>query len=211
MLKIQSRYLYLASTLAIIACYIFVDRSVVFFIDQNGISSFTRLRWLESIPKLFVFALPFCMLWGVFKAMTKNANYLDHALLTSSLALILTIVATYLLKYAFARHWPDTFVLNNLSLLQNGAYGFRWFEWDRGLQAFPSGHTAAIFSVATSMRLNYRALRGLGAALCLCVVVGLIGLNYHFTSDIIAGAMLGTIVSNIVFRLYTEPLGELDD
>lgn len=205
MSHIQPRYLYLAGVIVVILCYLFVDRSVAYFVEEHGINLYSRLLWLEGIPTWFVFALPFTLLWGIIRATSDKSTYLDHSLLTGSLALILTIVLTYTCKFVFARHWPDTFVNNNPSLLQHGFYGFRWFEWDRGLQAFPSGHTAAIFSVATSLQHSYPRFSGIGVALCVCVVIGLLGLNYHFVSDVIAGAMLGIFVSNIVFRLYSEP------
>jgi membrane-associated phospholipid phosphatase len=95
------------------------------------------------------------------------------------------------LKFAFGRMWPETWVNNNPSLIQNGAYGFSPFHGGPGFASFPSGHTAAICSVMAVLWLCYARWRALFALLVGVVAIGLLGADYHFVSDILAGGFVG--------------------
>ena len=87
----------------------------------------------------------------------------------------------------------------------NGNYSNSWFRTDNrsigGFGSFPSGHTAAAFSVATVYAERYRNHRWVPwVAYGLASVVGLSRLNAqaHFPSDIFFGAALGFSVSHFV-------------
>lgn len=69
--------------------------------------------------------------------------------------------------------------------------------------SFPSGHTTAAFACATACRrsLRSRFLRGL--LLCMAVLMALSRLyvGVHYPSDVLAGALVGTLGSSTVCRL----------
>ena len=92
---------------------------------------------------------------------------------------------------AFGRTWPETWVCNNLSYFGNGTYGFFPFHGGQGYASFPSGHTTAMTAFAGSLWFLWPKLRWLGIVLTLAVVIGLLGADYHWLSDIVAGAILG--------------------
>ena len=86
-----------------------------------------------------------------------------------------------------------------------GNFSDTWFESSNrsvgGFGSFPSGHTAAAFSVATVFAERYRTHRWVPwVAYGLAGVVGLSRLNVqaHFPSDIFFGAALGYSVSHFV-------------
>jgi membrane-associated phospholipid phosphatase len=58
-------------------------------------------------------------------------------------------------------------------------------------QSFPSGHMAATCAVVSVLWIWYPRLRWLVTIAGIAVGVGLIGANYHFLSDVIAGAFIG--------------------
>ena len=91
------------------------------------------------------------------------------------------------LKLVFGRTWPDTFRDNNPSFLRDGVYGFNFFHGGHGYAAFPSGHTAVTCAVISVLWIYCPKWRWLYALAVLAVAVGLIGANYHFVSDVIAG------------------------
>ena len=94
-------------------------------------------------------------------------------------------------KIAFGRLWPETWVNGNPSWISNGAYGFSPFHGGAGWGSFPSGHMTAIaapLSVAWQRAPRWRWLLVL---LIMLVAIGLLGADYHFFGDVIAGVYLG--------------------
>ena len=60
-----------------------------------------------------------------------------------------------------------------------------------GYAAFPSGHTAVTCAVISVLWIYCPKWRWLYALAVLGVAIGLIGANYHFVSDVIAGGFVG--------------------
>ena len=100
----------------------------------------------------------------------------------------------------FGRYWPATFTCHNPSLIDNHVYGFNWFNTGAAYASFPSGHATFIFSFAAVLWSVFPKLRWLACLLCLLVISGQIVMYYHFVSDIIAGAILGTLVGICVVQ-----------
>jgi membrane-associated phospholipid phosphatase len=109
----------------------------------------------------------------------------------ASLSLIVAELTKTQLKLFFGRTWPDTFVNDNPSFLRDGVYGFNLFHGGRGYASFPSGHTAVTCAVITVLWIYYPRWRPLYALAVFAVGVGLIGANYHFLGDVIAGGFVG--------------------
>jgi membrane-associated phospholipid phosphatase len=98
------------------------------------------------------------------------------------------------LKRAFGRTWPEPWLRSNPSLIGDGSYGFHPFHGGIGYAAFPSGHmtmTCAVLTVLWICYPGYRVVYALGMA---AVGIGLVGANFHFLSDVIAGGFLGVTV-----------------
>lgn len=68
--------------------------------------------------------------------------------------------------------------------------------------SFPSGHTAGAFAAATVIALGMPKGWGI-PALILAFAIGLsrIYLGVHFPSDVAMGAIIGSIIGGVVFRL----------
>lgn len=87
-----------------------------------------------------------------------------------------------------------------------GAFHFEPF---RGGVSFPSGHTTEAFAVATAISEHYPQpwVRGLAYGTAALVGASRIQQNAHFTSDVLAGALLGTLTARAVVRLHAERRG----
>jgi membrane-associated phospholipid phosphatase len=110
---------------------------------------------------------------------------------SACLAILLATVLVILLKYAFGRLWPDTWVNNNPSWIGSHAYGFAPFHGGRGWASFPSGHTArtsAPFAVLWQRLPRFRVLWVLPT---LIIAAALIACNFHFLGDCVAGVYVG--------------------
>lgn len=67
--------------------------------------------------------------------------------------------------------------------------------------SFPSGHTAASFTLAVIFSLNYPELRMFFISLAALVGISRIYLGVHYPSDVIIGALIGTLFSYLNFFL----------
>jgi membrane-associated phospholipid phosphatase len=125
---------------------------------------------------------------------------MQTVLLAISANLIVTSALKQILKWSFGRYWPETWTEGNPSLIGNGAYGFHPFHFGTRYESFPSGHAAVVFSVIAILWLSYPRWRRLQATMAAIVAVALVGLNFHFVGDVIAGATLGTLAGVYVAR-----------
>jgi membrane-associated phospholipid phosphatase len=109
------------------------------------------------------------------------------------------------LKFAFGRTWPDTWVNDNPSFIHDGVFGFNPFHGGPGYMSFPSGHLSLTCAIVSVLWIMYPAFRPFYAAVVLAVVVGLVGANYHFLSDIIAGGFVGTSTGWMMTAFWRLP------
>ncbi len=113
-----------------------------------------------------------------------------RVLLAACVATLAASAAKDVLKFAFGRPWPETWVANNPSWIGTHTYGLFPFHGGAGWASFPSGHTTVITAPCAAL-WSVRLLRPLLAALPALVVVGLLGCDFHFLSDCVAGGLLG--------------------
>jgi membrane-associated phospholipid phosphatase len=137
------------------------------------------------------------------------AGWRPHAHGRIAIALCLSAFATGgisgALKFAFGRTWPESWLGYNPSWIHDGVFGFFPFHGGRGWESFPSGHTTGVTSLATILWVVWPRLRIAWAILVGVVVAGLLGADYHFVSDIIAGLFLGVALGlGIVASMLTE-------
>jgi membrane-associated phospholipid phosphatase len=182
----------LLTTAAVVVCYLWVDRPLALLAHAHTGERETFARFTH-IPDPFIpvasAVFVVCGLW-VFAG-----RLLARPMIVGALASISVIVAETIksgLKFAFGRLWPDTWVQNNPSFIHDGAYGFFFFHGGPGYASFPSGHTTVTCALISVLWILYPYWRPFYAAIVLAVAVGLIGANYHFLSDVIAGGFLGT-------------------
>ena len=171
--------------------YTFVDRPVAFYahahLTQYGVfDALTRISEYLFVAAAIVFVLA-----GLRSLVSVQWARWQSALLLCGVSLTAAEAVKDELKFVFGRTWPETWVNNNPSLIGNGVFGFNFFHGGAGYASFPSGHTTAVCAVAAVLWFAYPKLRPLWVIAVLAVVVGLIGADYHFVSDIVAGGFLG--------------------
>jgi membrane-associated phospholipid phosphatase len=123
-----------------------------------------------------------------------------------ALAIMVAITLKEQLKFLTGRTWPETWTANNPSYIKDGVYGFfPWAAWTakgagRGYLSFPSGHMTMVSVAATALALQWPRWRWLASVPMLIVFIGMVGANYHWVSDLIAGAMLGAAIALAAHR-----------
>lgn len=186
----------------VVLSILFLDRPISAFVHAEIGRPHPVLFAMQSIPEWLVpVAAAFLVVLGLKALFRPPLSRIERVLLAAALSLAVAQFIGNELKILFGRTWPETFVANNPSFIDNGIYGFFWFHGGAGWASFPSGHTTAISSIAAAVAFADPRLRLPCALAVLVVVVGLIGLDFHFLSDIIAGGFLGTAVAATVTGL----------
>jgi len=191
-----------AALFALVALsYLFLDREVA-----SGLRPYTHgvpiFVWMTYIVNPLI---PLASIAAAF----IGARALVRGSLTPAEALLLRICCALLvayvlkdqLKYLFGRTWPETWINNNPSFFGDGTYGFFPMHGGPGYSSFPSGHTTLIATIAGALWSLAPKLRWVGVALVLAVAVGLLGADYHWLSDILAGGILGVTTGLVAARI----------
>lgn len=175
--------------LAILGAYAFVDRPLAIYLHAQD---WRRYAWLERPTRLCDALIAMAVVVGLVQVLGLGGRLPGRRVLNPmALAVALGSFLKEGLKYAFSRAWPETWIHHNPSLIGNGVYGFFWFQPGEAYRSFPSGHATVVFAAMTVLWLAAPRWRWLCVAACLAVCIGLLGMNYHFLSDLVAGGLLG--------------------
>jgi membrane-associated phospholipid phosphatase len=186
-------------------CYFFVDRAVAFYVADFHINRIDVLRQLTFPEPVLQLWAPLVITLLLARRAWREPRKLERALMAAMIAVILADQFRESLKTPFSRLWPDTWIHDNPSLIQNNEYGFFPFHGGEAYGSFPSGHTARAAAFFVVLWVAYPAGRILWA-LCTLVLAGaLVGMNYHFVGDTVGGAVVGGVVGT--YTAYLCGLG----
>jgi membrane-associated phospholipid phosphatase len=137
---------------------------------------------------------------------------IEWAIFVAAIALMVADEFRESLSAVFGRYWPETWRDNNPSLISNDAYGFNWFHTGSAYGSFPSGHMARTVGAAAVFWVAFPKyfVRGLAIAVSMLMAVSLVGMNYHFVSDVIAGTFVGGVVGAYAAKLAHLSPGTCD-
>ncbi|WP_077075014.1 phosphatase PAP2 family protein [Aedoeadaptatus urinae] len=110
-------------------------------------------------------------------------------------ALVISTGVAQILKRAISRSRPY-WVSKNLN-----TYGIDLRDY-----SFPSGHTTAAFTVATTFSLYFPKLAPLFVVMALLVAVSRTYLAVHYPTDVLAGVIIGMIVGYVVHMYVYDNL-----
>lgn len=178
----------------VVFCYFFVDRPVAFYVHSHGFASAFVLKWLTYPPPILQAGAPLVLTALMVLRARRPPRRWERVLLAACVSMILADQFRETLKYVFGRDWPDTWINDNPSLIRDGAYGFHPFRGSDVYGSFPSGHTARTLAVVAVFWIAYPRWRWAGVLASAAMAVGLVGMNYHFFGDVIAGGFIGVIV-----------------
>jgi membrane-associated phospholipid phosphatase len=188
-------------------CIGFVDRPVADWVNTFSAETKSQFGLLSKI----VLPVPYTATligfgYAIAIALGHRPAPRELALLRIVAAILIAIALKDQFKIIFGRTWPATWTANNPSYLKDGVYGFfptvSWFTsgGSRAYHAFPSGTTAVMTAACVSIAVAWRPFRWIAPVLVTAVIAGLIGANFHWVSDTIAGLVLGTAVALATHR-----------
>jgi membrane-associated phospholipid phosphatase len=151
-------------------------------------------KWLTYPPPIWQTWSPVVLAALMIRRAWGPWHRWEQAVLAAGVSTILADQFRETLAYAFGRYWPDTWIHDNPSLIRNGAYGFHPFHSGVAYASFPSGHTARTLAVAAVVWIAYPGWRSACVVAAFAEAGSLLAMNYHFVSDVIAGAFVGAVV-----------------
>jgi membrane-associated phospholipid phosphatase len=199
----------LICTVLVILCYYFVDPRVAFFVhDHNipryqvavGSSRFSILKAMQYPPPVLEEWAPAVLVLLFIRRAWGPFSRWETTLFAVCVSLLLSAQFKETLKFVFGRYWPDTWTPwqhpSNPSLIRDGfaGYGFHPFHGGEAYGSFPSGHTCRTVAITAVVWVAYPRWRWSCVLATGAVVLGLIGMNYHFVGDIVAGGFVGGIL-----------------
>jgi membrane-associated phospholipid phosphatase len=199
----------LVTVLAVVASYLWLDRSIALLVHVQ-LPHHEAFALLTHIPDPFVpLAVIAFVSLGLSTLSGRVLSKRQTTALVCSISLIVAEVTKNQLKFIFGRTWPETWVQNNPSFIRDGAYGINLFHGGAGYASFPSGHSAVTCAVISVLWNLYPNLRAVYLIVVFAVAIGLIGANYHFLSDVIAGSFVGVSTGWMATALWQarQPVG----
>ena len=185
--------------MAVVVCVIWLDRPIA-VLAYEWFGRHRAVQHLAETPSFFgpLVVLAFAVLL-VRWTLARRFTTID---VVANLCIITLAIGEPLkgwLKFIFGRTWP---AYGQPSFIFEGAYGFHPFHGGPDFGSFPSGHTAAVCAIAVILWTYLPALRALCAATVATISVALLAGDFHFLSDIIAGAFVGISLSALVMKVW---------
>ncbi|WP_297367352.1 phosphatase PAP2 family protein [Acidocella sp.] len=120
--------------------------------------------------------------------------------LAMSLATITATAAKDELKFLLGRAWPQWW-------LKDGVYGFHPLATSYLYGAYPSGHTAYMSAPLAVLWVVAPRARPWAVLVLALVMAGLVGADYHFIGDVLAGLAVGLLSAAGTLRLLAARHG----
>jgi membrane-associated phospholipid phosphatase len=178
----------------VLLCYLLLDRPVANFVHDQGLADYSVLKWLTYPPPIAQAWTPAVLVALMVRRVYGPFHRWEWAVLAACVGMVLADQFRESLSSVFGRYWPETWVDNNPSFIRDRAYGFHFFHGGSAYGSFPSGHTARTLAVAAVVWIVFPRWRWGCVLASAAIAVGLVGMNYHFVGDVIAGGFVGGIV-----------------
>ena len=181
--------------LLLICSYYLLDARLALCINKAW-RSHSRLAVFSSNIPDFLF-LVVCIITGIswtgYLYLARKGIYNIHAQFFQLVALTIPLVfiVKSILKYSVGR------INTRFWLRHPGFKEFHWFHGIGNYDGFPSGHMAVFMALFIALWRFYPRYRSLYAGFLSVLALSLIVTDYHFISDVLAGAYLGFIVNYV--------------
>ncbi|PMG72173.1 hypothetical protein BCU84_20020, partial [Shewanella sp. 10N.286.51.B7] len=169
------------------------------FINEN-VQKNLYLQTLSNTPLLLELL---AIIFVIFSLKSRSNQFIQFRRLIILVAIVATIVRVSA-KMVFGRTWPETWTNDNLSWITHGVEEFHPFSLSNSFHSFPSGHALLTFAFASLFWHFAPRYRLLWCSSMVAVLMGQLGQNYHYLGDLLAGALIGTLVSHLVINGYSH-------
>jgi membrane-associated phospholipid phosphatase len=190
---------FLLVVLLVVGSYYFLDARIALFVKKIWTSNAHLSIFSANIPD-FLFPMV-CVVtgiaWAAYLFLVHKGIYNIHTrffLLVASTVPFAFILKS-MLKFLFGR------INTRFWLFHLRSEHFHWFQGKGNYSSFPSGHMAVFTALAAALWYFYPHYRFAYTGFLSTLALALLLTNYHFLSDIIAGAYLGLFVHYITLQV----------
>ncbi len=195
---------FLLVALFVLCSYNLLDAKIALFVQKAWLSSNRLALFSSDLPDLlFLFVCLITIIaWAAYFHLAHKGIYNTHTRFFQLIAITtpLTFFLKSILKYAFGR------INTRYWLKYPGLMEFHWFNGSENFSGFPSGHMAVFTALAVALWRFYPRYRRGCAGFLAVLALALLVTDYHFVSDIIAGAYVGFMVHHATAYLLTFAL-----
>lgn len=193
-LKVQF-CVFVISYFIITITYIYLDKPVASWVYAHRWRSNEWLQTMTYIP-LWLSGVV-CLLYPIIVIRNCFGKYeqFDRAALLIANSLVIALFFKDVMKFTFSRPSVEVYLYKVAGYVKDNIHGFNWFELDKGYTSFPSGHASVASAALIAFAIAYPRLRGFAVLGIMCVTAGLVGLYYHYLSDVLAGILLGYLIA----------------
>lgn len=187
--------LFIFSSILAVISYFFIDHDLTRWADQT-VGTSTNL-FFQIVTRLGLsewYLVPSAVLLIVYKLITKK----PELAWTSAMVFCAvggTGLVVNLLKFIFGRYRPPM-------LLNDGIYGFEFFELGYLQNSFPSGHSATAGSLIVLGCLFIPKAKPLWIALGILIASSRMFLCVHYLSDVIIGLTVGILFTHWLCGIF---------
>lgn len=149
----------------------------------------------DFLPHFVIICSVFMWVIYFYRLHKKKLDVETQFLKLGGAVLPIAYLVKVLSKFVFGRTSPRSWLIHNRPL------EFHWFKlWS---SSFPSGHMLVFAALGMAIIIYYPKYRNLVIIFLVLLGFALIGTDYHFLSDVIAGAFLG-IITTYSLRYFFE-------
>jgi membrane-associated phospholipid phosphatase len=191
---------FLATAAIVFVSVQWFDRPIALFFYSTGERHRIPIETADRIFSLPSIAAAVFVICGVCAITGRRLSRVEAIIAICTIGVLVTTVLKDQLKFVFGRTWPY--------LLRDDVYSFNFLRPGRLFESFPSGHAAVAAVVLTVLWILIPNKRILYAIAIVAIDVGLVVLNLHFLSDVVAGSFVGISVGIFTVALWRaiEPL-----
>lgn len=179
----------------IVLAYLFLDLPVgKWAIAHDNTTLFHVSEFISLFGEATYPLIISALLWLFWRFYKKNAHLASQAGFFF-LSIVITGVSANIIKAIFGKARP-------ILLKNEDDFGFKWFVLpnDYDHHSFPSGHTTTAFTIATALSLIFPKWWPAFYAYAITVGFARIGAWDHYPSDVLAGALYGTVLTLMLFH-----------
>lgn len=184
---------FLLVVLLVLCSYFYLDARTALFVNRAWMSHARLAVFSSNIPD-FLFPIV-CLItgiaWTAYFYLTHKGIYDTHTRFFQLVAITipLTFFLKSTLKHAVGR------INTRFWLRHPGFKEFHWFHGGGNYTSFPSGHMAVFMALVIALWRFYPRYHSAYFGFLSALALALIMTDYHFISDVIAGAYLGFLVN----------------
>jgi membrane-associated phospholipid phosphatase len=185
----------------IFICIKYLDTEIAIRIMRFIRSIRTIHKATENIPDLlpYLVGIGTVLMWIIYLYRTheKRIDVKTKFLQLAGVTLPVAYLIKTFLQFAFGRTNTRLWLTANKPLL------FNWFH-GIGFGCFPSGHMTAFTAFGTAVLFYFPQYRKPVLIILTFLGAALIATDYHFLSDVIAGAYLGFITTYFLWNIFEK-------